>query len=116
KELRGRWSNLHALVTTGTGVLESDMANDPELRRYIVKLLGAFFADHFQRCAVLDAALLGLGKIVHDLDARQIRRQRLAPRLLALVRRDAQRLGRRARRRRMRDRLRLVEQELRLIG
>jgi len=116
KQLRRCRSKPHALLATGAAVLQAHMSDDLQLRRHVVQLLGLFIADHLKGAAIVRAALVALGQIMNDFDARQFLRQRFASRLPAYRRRDHEHLGRTVRRRRMRDGLSLIEQQSRLVG
>ena len=76
------------LLAARAGVLQPDMADDLDLGRDDIELLGGLFADAFERLAIVGADLVGLGQVVDDLFAWQLRRQRWSAPTLAGMRLD----------------------------
>ena len=75
-------------LAAGASILQTDMANDLDLGRDDIELLGGLFADVFERLAIVGADLVGLGQVVDDFFARQLRRQRWSAPTLARMRLD----------------------------
>ena len=72
----------HALATARAGVLLAHMHEHAETRRHPVEHFGTLGADAGPLLAAVRAGELLLGRTMHNLLARQIRRQRLAARRL----------------------------------
>lgn len=83
--LRRQGSGLHPLATCRTGVFGTDVAQDVDARGNDVELLACLLPDALHRSTAAGALLLGLGKIVQDLDAREPLGQRPATALAARV-------------------------------
>ena len=66
----------YVLVSTRAGVLQAAVTQHPDLRRDDVELLGGLLAHHGQTHAIVRAGFVGLSQVLHDILARQVRRQR----------------------------------------
>ena len=94
-----------AILTVSTGVFRPDVADDPDLCRHDIQLLGNLFPDAAQLAAA-STDFLGRIEVVHPLNPGQISRQGFSAAFLAAVRRDLNLL---------RDRLVLVRRGFRHI-
>ena len=79
---------MHPLMAAFRGVLGTDMPLHPHLRPFVVVAFADFLADALHRPAdsLMLAVFLGIGQIVQDVLARQMRRDRLTPAGMGLAR------------------------------